>query len=98
MTQTSCPLAAQVGHLTPVIYLTVNFIFHWSTITSKTYGDDFDAGVHRGQCRVATKHHLDVPRVLDFALLGLRDHFADFQLRWIRFREHGDIGLDCSEI
>jgi len=33
------------------------------------------------------KHHLDVPRVLDLALLGLRDHFADFQLGWIGFRE-----------
>jgi hypothetical protein len=30
---------------------------------------------------------LDVPRVLDLVLLGLRDHFADFQLRWITFRE-----------
>jgi len=51
------------------------------------HGNDFDAGVHRGQFRVATKHHLDVPRVLDLALLGLRDHFADFQLGWIGFRE-----------
>jgi hypothetical protein len=87
MTQTSCPLAAQVGHLTPVIYLIVNFIFHWYTITSKTYGNNFDTGVHRGQCRVATKHYLDVPRVLDLALLGLRDHFAAFQLGRIGFRE-----------